>query len=126
MKNTLRICIGSAVLFLITLLIQNPASAQCVIKGTDVSTGADVAQEISCDFPLYIVTGDKQADDLTYMNSKDSWYSVHAADHEILQSTRDFTIIIQLADFQQMDAGRQQVILDNPQFFNVDGYIPKQ
>lgn len=112
----------SFVLFVgICLFSVNHAKASCSIVGTIGvdTTGTLVTIPISCDFPLYIDTGNSELDAQTYGAAKEAWTTNHREDYDNMMLLNSFYYIIHQDDLNAMSENKRQTILEDPVQFHI-------
>lgn len=106
-----------SILFLLLLNISN-ANAQCSIVGVN-SGGSTVTINISCDFPVFIDTGNPEADDANYAVQKEAWIANHPEDYDALIGLTDSYYQIHQSDLDAMSSAKQTAILANTVKYHV-------
>lgn len=118
MKNIFKsITITFSILFLLILNITN-ANAQCSIVGIN-SGGTTITISISCDFPVFINTGNAQADDEVYTSEKNTWIANHLEDYNAINSLSDSYFEIHQDDLNAMTSAKKTAILENPDRYHI-------
>ena len=104
-------------LFFLSFNISN-SNAQCAIVGINASS-ATVTITISCDFPVFINTGNPEADDATYTAEKNTWIANHQEDYDAILSLTDSYYEIHQSDLDAMSSAKQTAILASPDRYHV-------
>ncbi len=109
----------SLILFLCALIINiSQSKAQCVVVGTDTS-GNVLTVSISCNFPVYISTGDEQTDNANYKAQKEAWIISAPEDYATVNSLTDIYFEIHQNDFTTMSNDKQTAILGRPELYHI-------
>lgn len=111
------ITVSCGILLLLILNIAD-AKAQCSIVGVN-SGGTTVTINISCDFPVFINTGNAEADDADYAVQKEAWITNHPEDYDALLGLTDSFFQIHQSDLDAMPSAKQAAILENTVKYHV-------
>lgn len=118
MNNIFKSISVSFGIFLLLILNVTNAKAQCSIVGVN-SGGSTVTVNISCDFPVFIDTGNPEADDANYAAQKESWIANHSDDYNALLGLTDSFYQIHQSDLDEMPVSKQTAILANTVKYHV-------
>lgn len=106
-----------SILFFLGFNMSN-TNAQCSIVGINASSTI-VTINISCDFPVFINTGNAEADDSAYTAEKNNWIANHQADYDAIMSLTDSHYEIHQDDLNAMSAAKQAAILASPERYHI-------
>jgi hypothetical protein len=118
MNNTFKTFTATCSVLLLLILNITNAKAQCSIVGVN-SGGTTVTINISCDFPVFIDTGNSEADDANYAAQKESWIANHPDDYNALIGLEDVYYQIHQSDLEEMSTAKKSAILANTNKYHV-------
>ncbi len=115
--NKFFLSISFFLLFFLCIAVSS-ANAQCAIVGTNTS-GEIVTIAISCDFPVYIKTGNDKANSENYKIQKDTWVATAPKDYAAISSLTDIYFEIHKSDLSAMPVVKQEAITARPELYHV-------
>jgi hypothetical protein len=118
-KSTSHAWLWICSLVIIFALSATNADAQCFIVAND-SLGNEVLRTpISCDFPIYVSTGNSVADQQNYDSARLSWMANHPDDYHAFQNISIAWIEVHEADVNAMATERRNVIMASPAVYHI-------
>jgi hypothetical protein len=112
-----------ALVFSAALFSATGVSGQCNLVAIETDGNIVSSSVISCDFPVYVNTGDTENDRLNFAAEEASYVSNHANDRrtfaEAILNAGAYYIEIHQSDFDVMSEGRKSAILENPSRFHI-------
>jgi hypothetical protein len=115
MKNVYKLC--AVCLVAICLFAANSASAQCNLV-TKTDAGVILTITVTCDFPIYLSTGNLQADGEAYDAAKLAWVNANTNAHKQMENGSSY-FEIHKYDFYAMPEKRQAAILEDPSTYHI-------
>jgi hypothetical protein len=111
------------VLFSLAFLSLQNSFAQCNLVAIDSDGNIMNTSVISCDFPVYVSTGNAEVDDQDFAAQEANYVNNHAGDRrtfaEAIINAGAYYIEIHQADFDAMGEGRKNAIQANPNRFHI-------
>jgi hypothetical protein len=108
----------SVLAFLLFLIVGKTSFGQCTLKYTN-SEGNPSDYTISCDFPVFIDTGNPETDLETYTYAKAAWIIDNSDAYNTMTSAGEHHIEIHQADFDAMSSQRQSAIQQRPDLYQI-------
>ena len=118
MRKNLTFLLTSLAFFIFLNANMTSAQAQCSVTGIN-SEGASVTIAISCDFPVFINTGNDAVDNANYKSQKDAWIAAHPDDYAAFISLSDMYFEIAEDDFNAMPEERREAIAAKPELYHI-------
>jgi hypothetical protein len=115
--------IKMACLVFVFTMLYSASNAQCNLVGVDSEGNVVSSVVISCNFPVYVNTGDTEADRLDFAAQEANYVNQHSGDrrsfNEVVVNTGAYYIEIHQADFDAMSEGRKTAIQSNPNLYHI-------
>jgi hypothetical protein len=108
----------SILTFVLFLALGKTSFGQCSLKFTD-SEGNPATVAISCDFPIYIDTGNPETDLETYTMTKAAWIIDNASAYNTMTTAGEHYFEIHQTDFNAMSSERQAAIQLRPSLYQI-------
>ena len=107
----------SFIIITIAFNVSNQSFAQCSHVTQDVN-GKAVSVMVPCDFPLYKVTKDSNADQELYQIELRQWNSAHPMFAPVVWTSKS-VIEIPAAQFKLFSEARQKEVMSLPDYYHV-------
>jgi hypothetical protein len=108
-----------ALLFSCAILVGQTASAQCKLVKLDESGNIVGTIPVSCDFPVFIDTGDPVTDNANYDLAKQNWVDMHPGDYAAICEGFSYMSVL-LVDLMNMPEAKRAVIEADPETYHID------
>ncbi len=113
-----KITIFLSVFFCLLIINISRVKAQCTVVGIDTS-GSIVTIAISCEFPVFINTGNELADNANYKAQKEAWITSAPEDYAAVNSLTDIYFEIHEGNISDMSAEKRAAIAARSELYHI-------